>query len=213
MLISRITGPAIGAAFMATALGLVMVKLIHVEFEAEQEHEPIAIYLETKETTLPKPIVIHKPKTYQKIDVPPRIEAIKVDDVSLPTEEPFDPSKVKRVKLDRPEIELRKVDTATIDKEAQPIQRVVAKVPRKALEVGLSGHCRMRFNVDTRGNPFDVVAYHCSHKMFEKNAIEATRKFRYLAKIRDGAAVDMIGVETKITYKVKDERGRILPES
>ncbi len=213
MLISRITGPAIGAVFMVTALGLVMVKLIHVEFEAEQEHEPIAIFLETKQPELPPPLKIIKPKDYKQVDVPPRITAIETDKVNIPKEQPIDSSQVKKVKFERPEIDIKPADTMTVDKQAQPIQRVVAKVPNRALEAGLSGHCRMRFNVDTRGKPFNVVAYHCSHKMFEKNAIDATRKFKYLAKIKDGIPVDMIGVETKITYQVKDERGRILPES
>lgn len=213
MIISRITVPAIGAALMATALGLVMVKLIHVDFEAEPESEPIALFIETKEPEDPKSIVIHKPIVYQQVEVPPRINPIKNEDPTKPKEKPYDAGELKKVTFERPELDLHPADSLSIDKDEQPIQRVVAKVPRKALEAGLSGHCLMRFNVDVRGTPFNVEAYHCSNKIFERNSIEAAKKFKYLAKVKDGVPIDRIGVETRITYKVTDERGRVLPES
>lgn len=214
MLITRLTGPAIGAAIITTGLGLLMVKLIHVDFEAEPENEPIAMFAQIDEEET-KPIRIRRvqPKTYRKVDVPPRIIPIDTDAAIKPTEAPFDASKVTKIEFKRPKLDIRVADTGTIDKDAQPIQRVVAKVPDRALRDGRSGHCVMQFNVDTRGKPYDVVASHCSHTMFKESAIKATKKFKYLAKIRDGVPVDMTGVETRITYQVKDERGRILPES
>jgi len=70
----------------------------------------------------------------------------------------------------------------------------------------------MRFDVNTSGSPFNINAYSCTHSMFERESVRATSKFKYRPKIVDGNAVEMRGVETKITYRVTDERGNILPE-
>jgi len=212
MILSKYLIPAIGAATMATALGLVMIKLIHVDFEAQPESEPISIYLETIETPPIRTRTTEKPKPAKMVEVPPAVDLIDNDEPDLPSERPLE-EPVRTVEIDLPEPDMTPVDSSVPDKEAQPIVRIVAKIPDRALRDGRSGHCLMRFDVNPRGEPFNVNAYQCSHKMFEKNSVHATRGFKYLPKIRGGIPVNMTGVETRITYIVQDENGRALPET
>ena len=210
MITSKFVIPAIGAVAMSAALGLFMIKLIHVDFEAEQEYEPIAMVAKVKPPEKPRSLTTTKPVRKANIEVPPRTDPIEVEQVGLP-KGPVQTEPLKKVEFPIMDPDLTPTDTAIPDKDAQPIIRVVAKVPERALREGRSGHCYMRFDVNTRGEPFKVEAYRCSHKMFEKNSIQATKGFKYLPKIKGGAPVNMTGVETKITYKVLDEKGRLLP--
>lgn len=210
MITSKLLIPSIGAAAMATALGLFMIKLIHVEFEAEVEAEPVAMFLKIEEPRIIRKPVTKKPERTDLVEIPPRLDPIDVESVELPGtpnwEEPDLEFEWKEIKLD-----LKTADTAIPDKHAQPILRLVPKVPDRALREGRSGHCLMRFNVNPKGQPFSVEAYECSHGMFEKNSVEATKGFKYLPKYQGGVPATMTGVETKITYEVRDENGKLLP--
>lgn len=210
MITSKFLIPSIGAAAMATALGLFMIKLIHVEFEAEVEKEIVLFEAEIIHTPTIRPHRTKLPIRAKKIEVPPRIELIEVDQVSIPTE-PLYTGPDKGPKITLPPLVLTAADTGSPDTSAQPIVRLVAKVPDKALREGRSGHCLMRFDVNPKGQPFNVKAYNCSHRMFEKNSIQATKGFKYLPKIQGGVPVTMTGVETRIIYEVRDENGKLLP--
>ena len=98
------------------------------------------------------------------------------------------------------------------DRDAIPLHRVPGQVPQQALIEGRSGHCKMKFDVGSDGNTKNVIAYFCTHKMFELNSILAAQKFRYSPKILNGKPVEMKGVEAKITYRLVDENGNPLPE-
>ena len=213
MIISRFVFPAIAGGAVVVGLGHLMVKLIHVEFEAEPEKE--LVVFEPADIIAMPPSALLKPKPPERkadVEIPPAIVPISNEKLDGPPSEPA-PGPLKPVPIPKPPIDIPRVDTASIDKNAKPIRRFVAKVPEKALRAGVSGHCLMRFDVDSLGRPFNVNAYHCSHNMFETNSVNATKKFKYLPRYKNGTPVDMHGVETKITYKVFDEKGKLLPES
>lgn len=204
--------PAVGGIAMTIGLTQAMIKLIHVEFEAQQKLETIVFEVEEIKPIENRTHKTQKPERQVEVEIPPRIDRITNTSVDAPPVEP-EPEPAKKVEFPTDGFDLDPIDTAGIDKTAQPILRSVAIVPRKALEEGRSGHCIMRFNVDSLGRPFDVKAHSCSHPMFEANSIKATKKFKYLAKYKNGVPVNMNGVETKITYQVLDENGKLLPES
>jgi len=78
---------------------------------------------------------------------------------------------------------------------------------------GKSGHCRMRFDVSPTGVPFNVIATICTDSVFERSSIKSVQRWKYNPKIVDGRAVVRSGVENKITYRLHDERGNIIPET
>lgn len=212
MIGSKYFMPAVGGVAMTIGLGYGMIKLIHVEFEAKPQLESIVFETEVIETPQVRFMKSSKPIRNVDVEIPPRVNPISNTIVDTPPLEP-QAEPAKKVEFPKGDLEFSPVDTAGIDKNAQPIVRVGGAVPNRALRDGRSGHCLMRFDVDSLGQPFNVSAYSCSHPMFAENSVKATKKFKYLPKYKGGIPVNMIGVETKITYKVMDENGQLLPES
>lgn len=91
----------------------------------------------------------------------------------------------------------------------QPLVRYPARIPDKA---DRSGRCTLLFNVDKNGNPFNIKAETCTHRMFEIEAIRAVSKYQYRPKIIDGMAVEIRGVTDEVKFLLTDEHGNILPE-
>ena len=111
--------------------------------------------------------------------------------------------------IEVPPVIIHTVNFSMPDRDAQPILRIEPIMPGRAER---SGHCKMRFNVNTNGAPYDVRAIYCSQALFERNSVRATLKFKYKPKIQDGIPVNMTGVETVIRYKLTDENGNLIPE-
>jgi len=75
-----------------------------------------------------------------------------------------------------------------------------------------SGHCKVRFDVSPEGQPFNVVTTFCTQSVFKRPSTKSVQKWKYNPKIVDGRATARKGVETKITFRLADERGNIIPE-
>lgn len=113
-----------------------------------------------------------------------------------------------------PEFEAPKIDRqsfkiAVSDRDAQPLVRIPPVMPQRAEK---SGHCRVRFDVSPEGQPFNVQATYCTQSLFERASIRSVEKWKYNPKMQDGRPVARRGVESKITFQLQDERGRIIPE-
>lgn len=113
-----------------------------------------------------------------------------------------------------PEFEAPKIDRSSFkiqvsDRDAQPLVRIPPVMPMRADK---SGHCRVKFDVSPEGAPFNVEATYCTSNMFESSTIKSVQKWKFNPKIVDGRAVSMSGVENKVSYRLTDERGNIIPE-
>ncbi len=113
-----------------------------------------------------------------------------------------------------PEFEAPKIDRqsfkiAVSDRDAQPLVRIPPVMPQRAEK---SGHCRVRFDVSPEGAPFNVVTTYCTQSLFERATIKSVEKWKYNPKMDDGRPVARRGVESKITFRLTDERGKIIPE-
>ena len=95
------------------------------------------------------------------------------------------------------------------DRDALPLVRIPPIMPKQAKK---SGHCRVKFNVDKRGIPQDIVATYCSEALFKDASIESVAKWKFNPKIVDGRPTKRVGVESKITFRFTDDRGKIIPE-
>ena len=198
----------IPAAIVTVLLFILMMSLISEEFKPEDKIELNSFEINPKiedvqilerETTITK---------IQKIETPPpppQIERAKAD-------RPAEP--ISSIEGAIPEFEAPTIDRSAFkitvsDRDAQPLVRIPPQMPPRAEK---SGHCRMRFNVSPEGQPFDVQATYCTQSLFERPSIRNVQKWKYNPKIQDGRAVGRVGVETKITYRLADERGNIIPE-
>jgi len=94
------------------------------------------------------------------------------------------------------------------DKAALPLVRTVPIMPFGVLR---SGYCNMRFDVSLRGVPTNIRATDCAHDIFRTASIESVAKWYYNPRKKNGKPVGIVGVETKITYKLVDKRGKLIP--
>lgn len=111
--------------------------------------------------------------------------------------------------FEAPKIDRKNFKIAVSDRDAQPLVRIPPIMPPRAEK---SGHCRVKFDVSPEGAPFNVTTTFCTQRLFERATIKSVQRWKYNPKIVDGRAVARNGVENKVTYRLTDERGRIIPE-
>jgi protein TonB len=92
------------------------------------------------------------------------------------------------------------------DGEYLPIVKVAPIYPRRALSRGIEGYVIVEFTVTKLGTVRDVrvVESEPSSGIFNSAAIAAAEKFKYKPRILDGAAVEVPGVQNKITFKITE---------
>jgi len=206
--LKRLLLSSTGGAVIAFGLTLGMVAMIKVDFQVTQ-HDAIEIAsinpVEEIKELPPRTIELAQIQTVETPPPPPATgfqeseepQTLPPVTTSLP---PIDPPKIKLV---------TQTSYQQPDRDVQPLVRMEPLMPRRAEK---SGHCQMRFNVNPQGAPYDVKAVYCTQRVFERNSIKATLNFKYRPKIIDGRAVNMTGVETKLTYSLFDENGRLILE-
>lgn len=101
------------------------------------------------------------------------------------------------------------IDFREDDREASPTVRIAAVMPPRAEK---SGHCKVRFDVSPTGQTYNIQTTYCSQRIFERPTIRAVAKWKYNPKIRNKIAVARTGVESVMSFNLKDGRGNIIPE-
>lgn len=189
------------AALIAAILFLAMRVLIATgELEIADARDPVRVDISPDvpepapvERTLPEPVAAPAP--------PP--VPVTQHHASLPTENTI------AVTGAIPDFETPDIRTQTValfvpDREVQPLVRIDAAYPARALESGLEGECLMRFDVGADGTPINVEAVSCSNGVFRTPSVRAVERWRYAPKIINGAAVTRPGVQTNIEYALEN---------
>jgi len=148
------------------------------------------------------------PQVDKKVVTPPPPPQIERQQAAKPTEA------IASLEGAIPEFEAPKIDRSNFkitvsDRDAQPLVRIPPIMPPRAEK---SGHCKVKFDVSPEGQPFNVVATFCSQSVFKRASTKSVQKWKYNPKIVDGRATARKGVESKITFRLADERGNIIPE-
>jgi len=94
------------------------------------------------------------------------------------------------------------------DKAALPLVRTAPIMPFGALR---SGYCNMKFDVSMRGVPTNIQATDCAHDIFRAGSIESVARWYFAPRTKNGKPMGVVGVETKITYKLADKHGKLIP--
>lgn len=196
------------AALVTIGLFVFMTVIIAGEFEAKEKSA--AANFEINPTVEDIKLVVRetKVKEIRKVITPPPPPQIERQQANVPTV-PIASLEGDIPKFETPKIDRQSFKIAVSDRDAQPLFRMGPIPPAKAER---SGHCKMRFDVSPEGSPFNVDAYYCSDRVFERSSTKATTKFKYAPKMLDGRAVAMRGVETTIRYRILDDRGNEIPE-
>lgn len=183
---------------------LLMNKLISVEeIElAEGETRTLAAItpqkqdsdVRTRTRTAPKRI-----DSAQKPPPPPKQSATK-SSINLPT--PRIEGAVPQ-NLDLGRMQALAIDPVAVsDRDAQPIRPPTPSFPQRAAERGISGSCDVRFDVDTRGKPYNVQAT-CTDNVFKSEAERAVSRVEFAPKIVRGKAVERRNVVYPLEFKIQ----------
>ena len=84
-----------------------------------------------------------------------------------------------------------------------PIVRVAPVYPARALSRGLEGYVDLSFTVTSAGTVSNPVVDFSTSSLFERAAIRAVVKFKYKPRVKDGVAIDVPNVKTRITFKIE----------
>ena len=93
----------------------------------------------------------------------------------------------------------------TGDSEYLPLVKIQPIYPRRALARGIEGYVILEFTVTRQGTVKDIKVVESDPKttIFHDGAIKAARKFKYKPRVVDGQAIEVSGVQNKISFKIE----------
>ena len=129
---------------------------------------------------------------------PPKL-ATRKSDIDLPTPS-IQGAAPTELRFDR--LNSLAVDPVAInDRDAQPIRPPIPNYPQRAAERGTEGSCDVRFDVNTRGKPFNIEA-DCSDNVFKREAERAVSRVEFAPKIVRGQAVERRNVVYPLEFRM-----------
>lgn len=91
----------------------------------------------------------------------------------------------------------------TSDGEYLPIVKVQAAYPRRALQRGIEGYVVVEFTVTRQGTVRDPRVVEAEpESIFDQAAMDAVLKFKYKPRVVNGDAVEVEGVQNRITFEI-----------
>jgi protein TonB len=143
-----------------------------------------------------------KPKridSAKKPPPPPKVSATK-SNINLPTPK-IEGAAPTELNLGR--MQSLAIDPVAIsDRDAQPIRPPVPTYPQRAAERGIEGSCEVRFDVDTRGKPYNIQAT-CTDSVFKREAERAVGRVEFAPKIVRGKAAERRNVVYPLEFKLQ----------
>lgn len=89
------------------------------------------------------------------------------------------------------------------DGEYLPIVKVAPVYPRRALSRGIEGYVIVEFTVTKQGTVRDPVVVRAEpESLFDRAAMDAALKFKYKPRVVNGEAVEVAGVQNKISFQI-----------
>lgn len=89
--------------------------------------------------------------------------------------------------------------------EYLPIVKVQPNYPRRAITRGIEGYVIVEFTVTKSGTTRDIrVVEAVPPGIFDKASIRAASRFKYKPRVIKGQAVEVHGVQNKITFELDD---------
>lgn len=208
MSFKRLAPSAVLAVGVTVAITLGMAAMIKTEFTPQDKSEDLAFEINPQVEEPPVITRTDRVLEVKRVETPPPPPVIERTPTTQPTERWVDlDSPIPD--FDFPEIEQDDFVIVVSDKNADPLVRIAPIMPPRA---DRSGHCKVRFDVSAEGAPYNVTATYCTQTLFERATIKSVQKWKYSPKIRNGLPVAMTGVENRVTYRLEDERGNIIPE-
>ena len=91
------------------------------------------------------------------------------------------------------------------DRGVAPLVRVNPDYPRRALERGIEGWVHVRFTITAAGTVKDLVVVDAEpNGVFDEAASKAVLRWRYNPRVENGVAVERVGEQTLIRFKLEN---------
>jgi protein TonB len=92
------------------------------------------------------------------------------------------------------------------DQDVVPLVRVNPLYPQGPAARGVEGWVKVQFSITATGAVADLEVVDSSPKgAFEEATLDAVRRWRYSPKVVDGAAVERVGVQTVVTFRLSEK--------
>lgn len=120
--------------------------------------------------------------------------------------------------LERDQFFLMQIDVGLPTKEEisgpdAKVKQLFRWAPFMPVKADRSGHCHVKFDVDSSGTPINIKATKCTERTFKKRSLESTKQWRYYPKIIDGQAVGQSDIGAKVNFRLTDaDDGEVIPE-
>lgn len=196
------------AACVTVGLAMAMSAMISTEFEAEEISET--------------PEFLINPLVEDEEPLPPKteLEALKVVEVpppppvtGIPSQEKVMPTPTvwpdRKDVFDPKGLEINMPKYLGGNSSPKPILRFPPNMPSSAKR---SGHCTVRFNVNAVGVPYDIETTFCTQSVFKRPTLRSVAQWKYRPRISNGEATAMMGITNRVTFRLSDEKGDIIPE-
>jgi protein TonB len=191
------------AAIVVFALFTFMYKMISQDYEqpedvAQRTLERITPADENQEVRTRQRNKPQRMNSADKPPPPPKMSASRSDiDLPTPNIQGAAPTELNVDRLDSLAID----PVAISDRDAQPIRAPVPTYPQRAAERGTEGTCDVRFDVDTRGRPYNVQA-NCSDSIFKREAERAVSRVEFAPKIVRGQPAERRNVVYPLEFRL-----------
>ena len=191
------------AAIVVFGLFTFMYKMINQDYEQPEDVEQRVLERITpsEEDTEVRTRQRNKPRkmdTADKPPPPPKMSATRSDiDLPTPNIQGSAPTELNVERLDSLAID----PVAISDRDAQPIRPPVPTYPQRAAERGIEGSCDVRFDVDTRGRPYNVEA-NCTDSVFKREAERAVNRVEFAPKIVRGQPAERRNVVYPLEFQL-----------
>ena len=207
--LARYAGSALTAAALTFALGVTMALMIKTDFIAAEKTDLQAFEINPEIVDIELPRRVLRPDALVKVDIPPAAPRIATAKSPKPDEPPIVLKGDDKVDWTPPVISKGGPIIQAADTNETPLYRSEPVMPPRAQR---SGHCIMQFNVSAEGAPYDINAQSCSDKIFARPSIKAVSKWKYRAKVQEGQRVARTGLTTRLTFRLSDGAGKLIPE-
>lgn len=89
------------------------------------------------------------------------------------------------------------------NQQALPLYRVEPNYPARALKRNIEGFVVLQFTIDETGKPTAIEVVDANpRRMFEREAIQALRSWKYQPKLLDGKTISQPGQTVKLEFKI-----------
>ncbi len=113
------------------------------------------------------------------------------------------------IKVKRRKCKLEFQKSEKIDDDAVACVRLPPRMPGRAKK---SGHCKLTFDINAKGYTKNIKIKSCTNKVFESASLWSVKWWFYNPKVERGLAVERPGAETKVTFRLSNEKGDTIPE-